>query len=111
MTVQVLGVPETLAKFAELAAAVERAEDPAQLAVSEEVALIAQTLVAVDTGETLESIEASAEGVTAGGAAPYLEFGTSRMGAQPFMRPAADSASGKGGEVVMRTAVEGAARL
>lgn len=50
---------------------------------------IARSIVAVDTGATKRSIEVQGNEVSAGEAAIYLEFGTVKMDAQPFLRPAA----------------------
>lgn len=61
----------------------------------------AKTLAPVDTGFLRSSIGTSdlrnvtqdsptAEVVASASYSPYLEFGTSRMAPQPFMRPAAD---------------------
>lgn len=50
-----------------------------------------QERVAVDTGETRDSIHREGSGseatVTVGGAGLFLEYGTSKMGAQPFAWP------------------------
>lgn len=61
----------------------------------------AKTLAPVDTGFLRSGIKTtdlrnvsqespSAEVVASASYSPYLEFGTSRMAPQPFMRPAAD---------------------
>lgn len=102
------GIPALRAKLLRLQAAVEAAEPAAQRSVGEEVAEAARARVAVSTGETQASIEATTEGASAGGAAVYLEFGTYKMEAQPFMRPAADEASGEGAEAVFQAAIRGA---
>ena len=92
MGVTIFGLPQLLARFAAAAVVGEAAGQAAVLALSEDVAGTARAMVAVDTGETEDSIQITPEGVVAGGAAIYLEFGTYKMAAQPFMRPAADSA-------------------
>jgi HK97 gp10 family phage protein len=58
-------------------------------ALNDAVTLMRET-VAVDTGETRDSITVNLEtqAVEVGGAGLFLEFGTTRMGAQPFMIPA-----------------------
>jgi hypothetical protein len=81
-----------LARFAALAAGSKLAAEAAEGVIKEHVAEVAESLVAVDTGETKDSIEITDEGVQAGGAALYLEFGTYKMSAQPFLTPAAESA-------------------
>ena len=78
----------------ELIVAVEANSRQAPKRVCDKIAARMRETVAVDTGFTKstigsESIETgkSAE-VFAGGAAAYLEYGTYKMAAQPFMSPA-----------------------
>ena len=61
--------------------------------VADEVYQDMYRLCPVDTGELRDSIEVEATGdtvyvVVTANHWPYLEFGTSRMEAQPFIRPA-----------------------
>jgi HK97 gp10 family phage protein len=60
--------------------------------------------VAVDTGYTRDSIDVIAYhpgvAVWAIGGAPFLEFGTVKMRAQPFARPAIDTKRGEISRVV-----------
>lgn len=99
------GMSATKAALRRIEYAVEAAAPAAQQVVGEEVAASARSQVPVLTGETQASIQSSTDGASAGGAALYLEFGTSFMSAQPFLRPAADGASGAGAEIVMRAAI------
>lgn len=107
--VRVLGVPQLLARFAKAAVLGEAAQQASQTALAEEVAAVARSLAPVDTGRLRESITADAEHVSTDvGYAPFVEYGTSVDPAQPFMRPAADGATGtQAAEVaaaIMRTA-------
>jgi HK97 gp10 family phage protein len=54
----------------------------------EKIAERARELVAVETGETRDSIEVTDEGVEVGGAGRFLEYGTVYMPAEPFLGPA-----------------------
>lgn len=83
---------------ADLAAAgpkVQRASEKALVDTAEAIAQRARSLVPVQTGATRASIRVTGSGaertVTAGGAAPYLEFGTSSMAPHPFLYPATDA--------------------
>ena len=96
MGITIFGLPQLLARFAAAAAVGEIAGQAAVAALSEDVAVTARSMVPVDTGETYDSIQVTPEGVVAGGAAIYLEFGTYKMSAEPFMRPAADEADDAG---------------
>lgn len=58
--------------------------------VREHVAETARENVAVDTGETRDSIHVEGDSVVAGGAALFLEGGTIHMAAEPFLGPAVD---------------------
>jgi HK97 gp10 family phage protein len=104
MGIVIYGLPQLLARFAAAAALGEIAGHAAVTAVSEDVAATAKSMVPVDTGETYDSIQVTPEGVVAGGAALYLEFGTYKMAAEPFMRPAADGAD-DGGAIAAAAAV------
>lgn len=92
MSGRVKGVPALLDRFQKAAALGEVAANAARDALGEEVATGARREVAVDTGETRDSISYADGSVTATSeAAFYLEYGTSDTDAQPFMRPAADT--------------------
>lgn len=70
------------------------------LEMAEIVAEFARQYVPVDTGELQDSIEAVQDGMGAHVEAGTdhalpIEFGTSRMAAQPFMRPAVSRARGE----------------
>jgi len=105
VVIRIYGVPQTVARLAAVAARAAAAAPKASEAIAEEVANSARDRVPVLTGETQASIETTPEGVQAGAAAIYLEFGTSRMAAQPFLRPAADEATGAGATAIFRAAV------
>lgn len=82
-----------MAKLASVIARAKATEMAVEDAVKENLANTAMGLVAVDTGETRDSITVTETGVEVGGAAIYLEFGTYKMAAQPFFRPAMDEAA------------------
>jgi hypothetical protein len=73
---------------------------------SKEVADEMRMNVAVDTGFTRSTIEVTPEGVVAGGAIVFLEYGTSKMAPQPVAVPAvnrfADPAARDAGDRVIR---------
>lgn len=90
---KLLGAPQVLGRIAKVAGAVSTGGQVAKGArevVGRAVADAARARVEVLTGETRESITSDSEKVEAAGASVYLEFGTSKMAAEPFMRPAAD---------------------
>lgn len=74
----------------------------------------AKARAAVDTGAMRNSIttqatgDLSAEVTTGVDYAKFVEYGTSRMSAQPFMHPAADAAK-PGFEAAVKAVVEGLA--
>ena len=105
--IRVLGIPSTLAKLAATGARMAAATPPATKAVAEEVAEEAQRQGPGLTGETRDSIQVTEEGVSAAGAAIYLEFGTSKMDAQPFLRPAAEEADAEPATAIYRAALRG----
>ena len=107
--IKVLGIPQAIAQFALVGVRGQVAAQVGRKALAEEVAAFAREHVPVLTGETRDSITVNDEGVTSGGASLYLEFGTSFMSAQPFMRPAADSATGAGAEAAMVGVMHGLA--
>lgn len=89
--IEVLGKEKTLAQIAAFTAASLAMAEAVEEHTKSEVGEAARGLVPVETGETQASIEETDEGVEASSAAIYLEFGTYKMAAEPFMRPAADS--------------------
>lgn len=96
MTDGIQGLDELLAQFKELENMdlVDAEKDGVQVFVDE-----AKVLVPVDTGALQDSIRVEVEGdlvqFAVGGGnidyALYVEMGTSKMPAQPFMRPAIDT--------------------
>jgi HK97 gp10 family phage protein len=105
----VIGVPELLARFARAAALAEVAEKAAIDTLGNEVEVTAQAAAPVDTGALRDSIVYS-DGVVSVGVdyAGFVEYGTSDTPAQPYLRPAADTADGEAAATiaaaVMRTA-------
>lgn len=90
---KLLGVANCLKRLGAVTVAGTAAAEAGKNEVRGFVAETARNTVAVATGETQESITETDEGVTFGGASLYLEFGTYKMSAQPFIRPAADAAA------------------
>ena len=76
-------------RFKELTVEVDASSEAIKNKVKVKIAQSARKLVAVDTGETQDSITVTKDGVEAGSAALFLEFGTVKMAAQPFLGPAA----------------------
>lgn len=107
--IRVTGVAQTLAALAGAALRAEAALNEGKRVLGEEVAETARTSHPWNnvTGETEASIQVTETGVTAGGASIYLEFGTSKMAARPFLRPAADSANGDAAADAARAAIIG----
>ncbi len=91
-TMRVIGVPETIARFARAVVVAEEAETVTKAALAQDVAVDAAAMAPVDTGQLRDSITAEADRVTTDVEyAAYVEYGTSDTPAQPFMRPAADT--------------------
>jgi HK97 gp10 family phage protein len=83
MRIQMNRIPEVVA---EMNGGAHKARDEA----AQRIADLARDTVAVDTGETKESIRVNAGSVSVDGAGLFLEFGTVKMQAQPFLGPAAE---------------------
>lgn len=94
--IRVLGVPALAGRFARAAVLGQAAALGARDHLGQDIAAAARRDVAVDTGETRDSIGYADGVVSAAGAAVFLEYGTSDTDAQPFMRPAADGANTDG---------------
>lgn len=75
----------------EYAARANGLADVARRAALEKIAEVARSRVAVDTGETRDSITVTDDGVEVGGAGLFLEYGTVNMPAEPFLGPSAES--------------------
>lgn len=92
ISVQVLGVEATLAKFAETAVKGAAAAEVGKTVLSEDVAGGARAMAPVDTGALRDSIAVTENGVGVGVPyASFVEYGTSDTPAQPYLRPAADT--------------------
>jgi len=100
MTVEVDGIARLTAKLNALDGALPDAEEAKMRQALLRIERDAKQIVPVDTGDLRASIESrvirNAEGEVVGviGSnvkyAPFIEFGTSKMGAQPFLRPAVE---------------------
>lgn len=85
------GMAQCLARFARAEVLAEVAAQAGAKTAAQEIAETARSLVPVDTGTLHDSIAVNDAGVGIG--APYaafVEFGTSRNSAQPYVRPAMD---------------------
>lgn len=92
-SVRVIGVSALAARFARAAVVGHLAAEGAVDVLGQEVAGGAQRMAPVDTGALRDSIFAEHGRVVATVEyAPFVEYGTSDTDAQPFMRPAADTA-------------------
>ena len=78
-------------RFRMVTARIDAGAEKAVQDFREKVADEARARVAVKTGETKDSIEATKDGVEAGGAALFLEMGTVKMAPQPFLAPAIEA--------------------
>lgn len=108
-SIRVLGVSQTLARFAAAVAIADAAMAVTKETLASDVADGAKAMVPVDTGQLQDSIQSNAESVTVSAPyAAYVEYGTSNMPAEPFLRPAADTVDDthavEAGATVMRTA-------
>ncbi|HYG66098.1 MAG TPA: HK97-gp10 family putative phage morphogenesis protein [Anaeromyxobacteraceae bacterium] len=98
VTIEVQGASRLQSLLGRLSGRIAAAVAEETLAGAEAVAREAKALAPVDTGRLRASIEALREGRTSAvvvARAPYaafVEYGTRRMAAQPFMRPAAQRA-------------------
>lgn len=103
MSMSVLGVANTVAKFTALATAATAANEVAELKAGETVEARAKALAPVDTGALLDSITTKHEdgaefvGTTDIDYARFQEFGfhdqAGNFHIHPFLRPAADGAA------------------
>lgn len=90
-------ISQLVAELAGAAATIGVRSEAAVAKVAQDTAATARELAPVDTGALRDSIEATHEGSGAYDVgpsvsyAPFVEFGTSVMGPQPFMGPAADA--------------------
>jgi HK97 gp10 family phage protein len=75
-------------RFHQLTAVVNAESAKVKAKVEMKILQSAQKTVAVDTGATRDSGEITEDGVEFGEAALFLEFGTVKMAAQPFLGPA-----------------------
>ena len=114
MSIVILGVDTTIARFIAVDLAAKAGLTLGTRALGEEVALHAETVHPweSESGETEASIHVEQRGtdsvVVAGGAAMFLEFGLHPGGGmtpRPFMRPAADAANGATATAVIAAAI------
>lgn len=71
-------------------ARIDKAADRRLGMVRQRVAMVAKSRAAVDTGEMRDGVQVTTNGVTASADhSVHVEYGTWKMAAQPFMRPAA----------------------
>lgn len=97
--IEVLGLDVTIARFLALEGAVAKAADAGAEHGGEAVLEAATATVPVDTGNLRDSLQTTKD--TDGGTlvgtevayAVFVEYGTSVMAAQPFLRPALDTAT------------------
>lgn len=98
LKVEVEGVDEAASRLAEVADSIERGVGDALREVAELIVSEAQSNAPVDTGFLRDSIHVAEESDTSVSVvadaeyAAYVEYGTSRMAAQPFFEPAVENA-------------------
>jgi hypothetical protein len=100
LTAKLEGMGKLRARFKVFGAGLQYSATALPKEVAENIAEVAREIVAVDTGRTSMNVRVrSARGgavvvVTRGGerdeVPAYLEFGTHKMAARPFLKPAAD---------------------
>jgi hypothetical protein len=107
LTAKLEGVGKLRARFKIFGAGLSYSSTALPKEIAENIAEIARELVAVDTGRTSMNVRVRARRgsavvvVTRGGerdeVPTYLEFGTHKMAARPFLKPAADMAMSAAG--------------
>lgn len=106
--VRVIGVSELVARLLKGTLLGEVAATTAVNGMAEDVAAAARELAPVQTGRLRDSITSDGNrAYTDVEYAPFVEYGTANMSAEPFLRPAADTVDGSRAEelaaVVLRT--------
>lgn len=84
----IIGLPQLMTKLAALPIMTEKAAEVGKVIGANHIALRAREIVEVRTGQTRATIHVEDGNVIAGGAAIFLELGTSKMPAEPFLGPA-----------------------
>jgi len=110
MTTRIRGLDVLQRRLRDLIDGLRPGGEEARQAAAEAIATRARALVEVRSGATRATIRAEGGKVVAGGAALYLERGTSKMPAEPFLVPAVaqsqsqatDAAAGKLRQVIDR---------
>jgi hypothetical protein len=107
LTAELKGMGKLRARFKVFGAGLQYSATALPKEVAEEIAKIAREIVAVDTGRTSQNVRVRASRgravvvVTRGGerdeVPAYLEFGTHKMAARPFLKPAGDMATSSAG--------------
>lgn len=100
LTAELKGMGKLRARFKVFGAGLQYSATALPREVAEDIAEVARELVAKDTGRTSMNVRVRARRggavvvVTRGGVRDevpaYLEFGTHKMAARPFLKPAAD---------------------
>lgn len=106
LEMELTGAENLKARFRSIEAGLELAMNEVTYEVAQDIAETARALVAVDTGRTKQNIKAergrgfSRVVATRGGerdvVPAYLELGTHKMAARPFLKPAGDMAMAAG---------------
>lgn len=106
LEMELSGVEKLKARFRKIEAGLELTMNEVTYEVAQDIAEAARVLVAVDTGKTKQNIKAergrgfSKVSVTRGGerdvVPAYLELGTHKMAARPFLKPAGEMAMSAG---------------
>jgi hypothetical protein len=102
LTAELKGMGKLRARFKVFGAGLSYSSTALPKEIAEDIAKVARELVAKDTGRTSLNVRVRARKggavvvVTRGGerdeVPAYLEFGTHKMAARPFLKPAADLA-------------------
>jgi hypothetical protein len=119
ITIKLANQAKVLGRFKQHAAGVVIAGQVIAKGVAEEIAEVARDLVPVESGKTKESIRVESEHpdgdfvvvVDRFGDKPevpiYLEIGTFKMAARPFLKPASDLVMASGGLLKQSTQIGG----
>lgn len=107
LTAELKGMGRLRARFKVFGAGIQYSAGALPREIAEDIAEIARELVAVDTGRTSQNVRVRGSrgravvSVTRGGqrdeVPAYLEFGTHKMAARPFLRPAGQMATSAAG--------------
>lgn len=105
--IEVVGDTALIARMVTMGALADVAIKEASSLIARDVELKAKSLAPVETGRLRDSIQASEDGVSTDvDYAVFVEYGTADQAAQPFMRPAGDTANTDPGMRLAQSIIE-----